>query len=312
MQNNDASLFAVVFPGQGSQFVGMMRSFGAYPIVKSTFAQARDTLHYDLWQLVETGPEEKLNQTEYTQPALLTASLAIWRVFLGNASRLPDFLAGHSLGEYTALVCAGSIDFEDALKLVEKRGQLMRQAVPDGIGAMAVILGLDETKLQEICIQASKEGMELVEPANYNSPTQVVIAGVRPAVERAMALAKQKGAKRVFLLPMSVPSHCALMHQAGQLLKDYLNTLIIQKPTIPILNNVDVGFYQENGDIKDGLVRQLYLPVRWKEVISTLFLKQGVKRFLECGSRNILTGLGKQIAPLATHISLGNPNAYKQ
>lgn len=303
---------ACVFPGQGSQSVGMMSSLCAYPAVRDTFTEAASLLHYDLWKLVQEGPVETLNQTEYTQPALLAAGVAVWRVFVERIPNMPAFLAGHSLGEYTALICAGSLDFVDAVRLVQKRGQLMQAAVPVGAGAMAAILGSDEATLKEICGEAAKETGQVVDLANLNCPGQTIIAGALPAVERAMVLAKQNGAKRVLLLPVSVPAHTTLMREASQLLQSSLDAIDIKRPSIPVLNNVDADFYWDPESIKSGLVRQLYSPVRWSDLISVLFSKCSVQLFLECGPGSVLTGLGRRIAPNAKHHALNSPQSLEE
>lgn len=302
---------ACLFPGQGSQSVGMMSAFRNHPLVESTFLQAAHALQYDLWKLIEEGPEETLNQTEYTQPALLAASVAMWRILVERTHEPPHFLAGHSLGEYTALVCADSIEFEDALKTVQKRGQLMQAAVPPGVGGMAALLGLPENKLEYVCREVAIRLGELVQPANFNCPGQVVISGTRRAVELAMTVAQEQGAKRVIALPVSVPAHCALMQPASLQLKQVLESINIRPPTIPVLNHVNVAFYRECEDIIHGLVCQLYSPVRWAEVVSTLFSKHGVTLFLECGPGSVLTGLGKRIAPAAQHLALKNREIYE-
>ncbi|HFQ4903819.1 TPA: ACP S-malonyltransferase [Vibrio vulnificus] len=287
------SKFAIVFPGQGSQAVGMLADLGEqYEIVKQTFAQASEALGYDLWALVQNGPAEDLNQTFRTQPALLASSVAIWRVWQELGLAQPENLAGHSLGEYSALVCAGVIDFQEAIKLVELRGQLMQEAVPAGTGAMYAIIGLDDEAIAKACEEAAQG--EVVSPVNFNSPGQVVIAGSKDAVERAGALCKEAGAKRALPLPVSVPSHCALMKPAAEKLAVALESIEFKAPQLPAINNVDVVAETDPAKIKDALVRQLYSPVRWTESVE-LMSSQGVEKLLEMGPGKVLTGLTKRI-----------------
>ncbi|HFQ5427742.1 TPA: ACP S-malonyltransferase [Vibrio vulnificus] len=287
------SKFAIVFPGQGSQTVGMLADLGEqYEIVKQTFAQASEALGYDLWALVQNGPAEDLNQTFRTQPALLASSVAIWRVWQELGLAQPENLAGHSLGEYSALVCAGVIDFQEAIKLVELRGQLMQEAVPAGTGAMYAIIGLDDEAIAKACEEAAQG--EVVSPVNFNSPGQVVIAGSKDAVERAGALCKEAGAKRALPLPVSVPSHCALMKPAAEKLAVALESIEFKAPQLPVINNVDVVAETDPAKIKDALVRQLYSPVRWTESVE-LMSSQGVEKLLEMGPGKVLTGLTKRI-----------------
>ncbi|HDY7735139.1 TPA: ACP S-malonyltransferase [Vibrio vulnificus] len=287
------SKFAIVFPGQGSQAVGMLADLGEqYEIVKQTFAQASEALGYDLWALVQNGPAEDLNQTFCTQPALLASSVAIWRVWQELGLAQPENLAGHSLGEYSALVCAGVIDFQEAIKLVELRGQLMQEAVPAGTGAMYAIIGLDDEAIAKACEEAAQG--EVVSPVNFNSPGQVVIAGSKDAVERAGALCKEAGAKRALPLPVSVPSHCALMKPAAEKLAVALESIEFKAPQLPVINNVDVVAETDPAKIKDALVRQLYSPVRWTESVE-LMSSQGVEKLLEMGPGKVLTGLTKRI-----------------
>ncbi|EGQ7994159.1 [acyl-carrier-protein] S-malonyltransferase [Vibrio vulnificus] len=287
------SKFAIVFPGQGSQAVGMLADLGEqYEIVKQTFAQASEALGYDLWAVVQNGPAEDLNQTFRTQPALLASSVAIWRVWQELGLAQPENLAGHSLGEYSALVCAGVIDFQEAIKLVELRGQLMQEAVPAGTGAMYAIIGLDDEAIAKACEEAAQG--EVVSPVNFNSPGQVVIAGSKDAVERAGALCKEAGAKRALPLPVSVPSHCALMKPAAEKLAVALESIEFKAPQLPVINNVDVVAETDPAKIKDALVRQLYSPVRWTESVE-LMSSQGVEKLLEMGPGKVLTGLTKRI-----------------
>ncbi|EIJ0969118.1 ACP S-malonyltransferase [Vibrio vulnificus] len=287
------SKFAIVFPGQGSQAVGMLADLGEqYEIVKQTFAQASEALGYDLWALVQNGPAEDLNQTFRTQPALLASSVAIWRVWQELGLAQPENLAGHSLGEYSALVCAGVIDFQEAIKLVELRGQLMQEAVTAGTGAMYAIIGLDDEAIAKACEEAAQG--DVVSPVNFNSPGQVVIAGSKDAVERAGALCKEAGAKRALPLPVSVPSHCALMKPAAEKLAVALESIEFKAPQLPVINNVDVVAETDPAKIKDALVRQLYSPVRWTESVE-LMSSQGVEKLLEMGPGKVLTGLTKRI-----------------
>lgn len=295
---------AIVFPGQGSQAVGMLADLHEnYDVVKQTFAQASDALGYDLWSLVSEDADGKLNQTEYTQPALLTASVAVWRAYEAKGGEKPEYLAGHSLGEYSALVCADVISLEKAVKLVEMRGQFMQQAVPAGTGAMAAIIGLDDDAIANACEQAA-EG-QVVSPVNFNSPGQIVIAGNKEAVERAMVLCKEAGAKRALPLPVSVPSHCALMKDAADKLAAELNAIEFNTPAIKVVNNVDVVAEQEPEAIKQALVRQLYSPVRWTETIQH-FASLGVTESYEFGPGKVLSGLVKRIDKSVSCVSVGD------
>lgn len=285
-----------VFPGQGSQSVGMLADVACdYPEIQAVFAEASDVLGYDLWQLVLNGPQEELDKTTRTQPALLAASYAVWRIITARKQGQPALLAGHSLGEYTALVCANAISFQDAVRLVALRGEYMQEAVPVGQGALAAIVGLEDSAVATLCNQAALQN-EVLAPANYNCPGQVVIGGDIAAVQRAVILAKETGAKIAKLLPVSVPSHCALMKPAALKLAALLQTITIQKPLIPVVNNVDVAIYESAEQIRDGLVRQLYLPVRWVEVMQK-FAALGIKHVVECGPGKVLSGLNKRIVP---------------
>lgn len=287
------SNFAIVFPGQGSQSVGMLAELGEqYDVIKSTFSEASEALGYDLWALIQNGPVEDLNQTFRTQPALLASSVAIWRVWQELGLDQPSTIAGHSLGEYSALVCAGVIDFKQAIKLVELRGQLMQEAVPAGTGAMYAIIGLDDASIAKACEEAAQG--EVVSPVNFNSPGQVVIAGSKDAVERAGILCKEAGAKRALPLPVSVPSHCALMKPAADKLAIALKDTEFNAPQLPVINNVDVVAETDPEKIKDALVRQLYSPVRWTETVQ-LMNEQGVEKLFELGPGKVLTGLTKRI-----------------
>ncbi|GHF93180.1 ACP S-malonyltransferase [Thalassotalea marina] len=288
MQNN----LAFIFPGQGSQAVGMLNDFADNDVVQSTFKEASDALGYDLWQLVSEGPAEKLNQTNHTQPALLTASVALWRLLNENSSAIPSVIAGHSLGEYSALVCAGVLSLADGVKLVEKRGEFMQASVPEGVGAMAAVIGLEDDKIIQACAQA--KGEQVVSAVNFNSPGQVVIAGNKEAVERAGELCKEAGAKRVLPLPVSVPSHCALMKDAADKLAEEFNNVTFNSPSISVVNNVDVAIESDVTAIKNALIRQLYSPVRWTETIEKL-AADGVDTALEVGPGKVLQGLVKRI-----------------
>ena len=285
--------FAMVFPGQGSQAVGMLKDLAEnYSVVKSTFDEASQVLGYDLWTLVQEGPAEELNKTWQTQPALLAASVAIYRVWQSINGPQPEFMAGHSLGEYSALVCAGVIDFKDAIKLVELRGKLMQEAVPSGTGAMFAIIGLDNDSIRKACEEAAQG--QVVAPVNFNSPGQVVIAGNKEAVERAGALCKEAGAKRALPLAVSVPSHCALMKPAADKLATTLNNMTFNAPQFAVINNVDVKVESSAENIKAALIAQLYSPVRWTETVEEM-AKQGVTLLVEMGPGKVLTGLTKRI-----------------
>lgn len=284
---------AIVFPGQGSQSVGMLGELAKqFPVIEETFSDASSALGYDLWQLVQQGPAEELDQTMHTQPALLAASYAMWRV-LQTQQVIPSVLAGHSLGEYTALVCAESLSFVDAIKLVAARGKFMQEAVKPGEGAMAAIIGLDDVAIESIC-QSASSANEIVSPANFNSIGQTVIAGHAAAVERAMQIAKEKGSKLVVKIPVSVPSHCALMRPAADRLALLLDETTFHAPRIPVVSNVNVTPYTDAASIKTGLTEQLYKPVRWVETIQ-YFVADGVARVIECGPGKVLTGLNKRI-----------------
>ena len=297
--------FAMVFPGQGSQTVGMLAELaGDYPIVQETFKQASEVLGYDLWQLVQEGPAEELNKTWQTQPALLTASVAVYRVWQQKYPELkPEVMAGHSLGEYSALVCAGVLDFQDAVKLVELRGKLMQQAVPEGTGAMYAIIGLDNDAIINACKQA--EQGEVVSAVNFNSPGQVVIAGAKAAVERAAALCKEVGAKRVLPLAVSVPSHCALMKPAADQLSVSLESITLKAPVVAVLNNVDVKAETDATAIRNALVRQLYSPVRWTETVEKM-AQNGVEVLVEVGPGKVLNGLTKRIVDSLQAVSVND------
>jgi [acyl-carrier-protein] S-malonyltransferase len=300
--NNQTYNLAFVFPGQGSQSVGMLTDLAAsYPEVKHTFERASDALGKDLWSIVANGSEAELNQTHNTQPAMLAAGVAVWEVWCKHSNVRPAWMAGHSLGEYTALVCSEAMAFEDGIKLVAARGRLMQEAVPPGIGAMAAILGLEDHQVVKACVDAA-EG-EVVSAVNFNSPGQVVIAGNVAAVERAMLAAKAAGAKRAVLLPVSVPSHCALMESAARKLDEQLQNTVIDTPKMTLIHNVDVASHSAPEVIRNALKEQLYKPVRWADSIRFMH-DQGVTCFVECGPGKVLIGLNKRIAKDAEQLSI--------
>lgn len=284
--------FSFIFPGQGSQSVGMMAAFNNHPLIHATFNEASEILNIDFWKMA-TEPNEEIHQTIHTQPILLTAGIATWRLWQSKTDKLPTYLAGHSLGEYTALVASDAIEFKDALRLVKYRAEVMQNAVPEGIGAMAAILGMSDEEVENVCKEAQEN--EVVEAVNFNSPGQVVIAGNVLAIERAVEIAKTKGAKRAILLPVSVPSHCSLMQKASVELRAYLNNIIIKKPTIALIHNVDVMEHTEANEIKDVLSKQLCHPVRWVETIHKIALNK-ISHIAECGPGKVLTGLTKRIS----------------
>lgn len=298
--------FAMVFPGQGSQSTGMLAELAAeYPLITETFHQASEALGYDLWQLIQQGPVEDLNKTWHTQPAILTASVAIYRLWQQLGGAMPAVMAGHSLGEYSALVCAGAIDFIDAVKLVELRGKLMQEAVAEGAGAMQAIIGLDDDAVRKACEEAAKG--QIVAAVNFNSPGQVVIAGDKEAVERAGQACKAAGAKRALPLPVSVPSHCALMKPAADKLAVALNAITINQPAIPVINNVDVATETSPDAIRSALVRQLYNPVRWTESVEKMS-EENVTLLLETGPGKVLTGLTKRIVNTLAAAAVNEPS----
>lgn len=284
--------FAFVFPGQGSQSRGMMNGYADFPVVRNTFAEASDVLDMDLWQMVNDGSDAELNATVNTQPIMLTAGVAVYRAWQAQNGAVPAMMAGHSLGEYTALVAAGALSFADALPLVRYRAQCMQQAVPEGVGGIAAILGLEDDAVRAVCADGAQG--EVLEAVNFNSPGQVVIAGNRAAVERGMELAKGRGAKRAIMLPMSVPSHCSLLKGAAEQLRDYMKNVAVKTPAVPVLHNADVKSYADAASIKDALVRQLYSPVRWVETVQE-FGKQGITHNVECAPGKVLAGLNKRI-----------------
>ena len=299
--------FAFVFPGQGSQSVGMLAALAAAePAVQDTFAEASQALGYDLWQLVSAGPEESLNATEHTQPALLAAGVAVWRAWRARGGTAPALVSGHSLGEFTALVCAGALEFPAALELVKFRGQAMQEAVPAGSGAMAAILGLEDESVVEVC-RAATQGA-VVEAVNFNSPGQVVIAGETAAVQRAIDGAKSRGAKRALVLPVSVPAHSSLMRAAGERLRTRLDALAVRQPAVAYVSAVDARQHADPADIRELLVRQISSPVRWTDTVRAL-AAAGVVHIIECGPGRVLTGLNRRIERKAdlTFAALDDP-----
>jgi [acyl-carrier-protein] S-malonyltransferase len=304
--------FAFVFPGQGSQSVGMMNGYAALPIVHETFSEASDILHEDFWAMVNNGPSGSLNLTTNTQPLMLMSGIAVYRAWKDLGGPDPAFIAGHSLGEYTALVVSGVMTFNDALSIVRFRGEVMQQAVPEGTGKMAAILGLEDDVIQAICSEITKDSEgESLEPANYNSPGQIVIAGHKNVVLRGIELAKKKGAKLAVLLPVSVPSHCSLMASAAEKMQQQLEMIPLLAPNIPVIHNADVQQHKNSADIKNILVKQLCIPVRWTETINS-FVTEGITHVAECGPGKILTGLNKRINKNLQNIALTDDNALRQ
>lgn len=300
---------AFVFPGQGSQSVGMLSKLGAsYPVVRQTFAQASEALGFDLWKMVEEGPVDVLNETYNTQPAMLAAGVAVWEVWCQQSSIRPAWMAGHSLGEYTALVCSGAMSFTDAIKLVAQRGHLMQEAVPAGLGAMAAVVGLEDYQVVNIC--ASVAESEVVSAVNFNAPGQVVIAGHVAAVERAMVATKAAGAKLVVKLPVSVPSHCELMEDAAEKLNSKLQEVAITMPSVTLIHNVDVAAHSAAEVIRNALREQLFKPVRWVDSIKFMH-DQGVMTFVEAGPGKVLMGLNKRIVKSAKHLTMYDPESLE-
>ena len=300
---------AFVFPGQGSQSVGMMSALAAeFPVVKETFVEASQALGKDLWQLVEQGPEEQLNQTEITQPVMLAAGVATWRAWLAANGPRPQTMAGHSLGEYSALVCSEALDFAEAMKLVADRARFMQQAVPAGQGAMAAILGMEDDAVRKLCEQAAQG--EVLDAVNFNSPGQVVIAGAAAAVARAVEQSKAAGAKRAILLPVSVPSHCRLMHPAAQQMAGRLQQTEIRCPRIPVIHNPHVQAESDPVAIRNALVRQIESPVRWVETIRKM-TADGVTRIVECGPGKVLAGLNKRIVKTVETLPVFDPQTLR-
>lgn len=299
---------AMLFPGQGSQSVGMLADWAGIELVKQAFDVASNALGYDLTDVIQSGPEEKLNQTSITQPAILSTSVALWHLYQDTHGEMPAFMAGHSLGEYSALVCAGVLDFATAVKLVEQRGLFMQQAVPAGVGGMAAIIGLADDAIAKACADAA-EG-EVVAPVNFNSPGQVVIAGNKAAVDRASALCKEAGAKRALPLAVSVPSHCSLMQPAADKLAALLDTITLSPAQIPVVNNVDVAIASDADAVKNALTRQLFNPVRWTETVQYL-AEQGVEQAAEVGPGKVLTGLAKRIDKRVKCVAVNQPSAIE-
>jgi [acyl-carrier-protein] S-malonyltransferase len=285
---------AMVFPGQGSQSMGMAAGYDAHPVVRRTFAEASEVLGQDVWSLVSDGPVEELNRTVNTQPVMLTADVAVYRAWAERGGGKASMLAGHSLGEYAALVAAGALSFADALPLVRFRAQAMQDAVPQGVGAMAAVMGLDDAAVAAACDEA-RQG-QVVDPVNFNAPGQVVIAGHKEAVERTIAAAKAKGAKRALMLPVSAPFHSSLLNPAAERLADYLSTVEISAPSTPVLHNVDVRSAVTAQAVRDALARQAANPVRWTETVQA-FQASGVTHIVECGPGTVLSGLCRRIAP---------------
>lgn len=303
------SNFAMIFPGQGSQYLGMLTDLAKeFVVVEKTFDESSNVLGYDLWDLVQNGSKEELNKTWKTQPALLSASVAIFRVWQEKNGKMPILMAGHSLGEYSALVCADVIDFKSAVKLVELRGQLMQESVPAGIGAMYAIIGLDNKSVLASC-QKAEQG-QVVSLANFNSPEQVVISGEKNAVERVVTLCKIAGAKRTLPLSVTVPSHCALMKPAAKKLALALETVVFRKPNISVINNVDVKIENSIENIRQALVRQLYNPVRWVKTIEFI-ADQGIIQLLEIGPGKVLTALTKRIVSTINSVAINDPTSLK-
>ncbi|MGM8849224.1 ACP S-malonyltransferase [Salinicola halophyticus] len=297
---------ALVFPGQGSQQIGMLRELAErYSVVRTTFDEASEALGYDLWHVVQEGPEEELNSTACTQPALLTSSVAIWRVWQELEGPRPGMMAGHSLGEYSAMVCSGALGFAEGVRLVRLRGEAMQQAVPAGVGAMAAILGLDDAAVEMACRDAAQS--EVVSAVNYNSPGQVVIAGNQGAVDRAIALCQEAGAKRALPLPVSVPSHCALMQPAAERVDAAMAELEFKLPRYAVYQNVNAKVAETTEVLQQRLVEQLYQPVRWTDCVNAMF-EDGASVFIECGPGKVLTGLNKRIQRQARGIAVNDPD----
>lgn len=304
-----ASQLAIVFPGQGSQSLGMLGDLAArYPVVLEAFAEASEGAGVDLWALSQQGPEAQLNQTEFTQPALLAAGVSVWRAWQQQGGAAPVALAGHSLGEYTALVAAGALSLADAAKLVRVRGQLMQSAAPAGVGAMAAVIGAEDALVAEICRDASKDASVVV-PANFNSPGQIVIGGHAAAVDRAIALLGERGVRKVVKLVVSVPSHTPLMREAADLLAESMASVTWQMPALPVVQNVDATVHESVDAIRDALVRQLYLPVQWTRCVEALSAL-GVTRIAECGPGKVLTGLVKRIDKSVETRALAAPDDF--
>lgn len=298
---------ALVFPGQGSQHLGMLRELAErYSVVRTTFEEAADALGYDLWHVVQEGPAEALNATACTQPALLTSSVAVWRVWQELEGPRPIAMAGHSLGEYSAMVCAGALSFAEGVRLVKLRGEAMQEAVPAGQGAMAAVLGLDDSAVENACRDAAQG--EVVAAVNYNAPGQVVVAGQATAVERAITLCQEAGAKRAMPLPVSVPSHCALMKPAAERLAEAMAALEFKAPRYTVIQNVDAQAHADVDTLRTRLIEQLYRPVRWTACIEAM-VAQGAQVFIECGPGKVLTGLNKRIARGTKGLAVNDPDS---
>jgi [acyl-carrier-protein] S-malonyltransferase len=303
------SNLGVVFPGQGSQSIGMLAELAVdYPHIKQTFEQASEIFGEDLWEISQQGPEQRINDTRITQPIMLAAGVAVWRAWNSQVAVQPRSMAGHSLGEYTALVCSGRLDFEQAVKLVSQRAQQMQIAVPAGKGAMAAILGLDNASVEQACKLAAQQ--RVVEPVNYNAPGQVVIAGDTAAVEDALEQAKQLGAKRAVLLPVSVPSHCSLMRPAADALAATLESVVLKETAIPVVQNTDALAHDNPDIIRANLQHQLYKPVLWVDCINKMH-SQGVTQFVECGPGKVLSGLIKRIIKGVDVLSVNSPDTLE-
>ncbi|USZ51965.1 ACP S-malonyltransferase [Halomonas sp. DN3] len=298
---------ALIFPGQGSQQVGMLRDLAErYSVVRTTFEEASEALGYDLWQVVQEGPAEALNATACTQPALLASSVAIWRVWQELEGPRPGAMAGHSLGEYSAMVCAGALSFAEGVRLVRLRGEAMQQAVPAGQGAMAAILGLDDAAVEQACAKAA-DG-DVVSAVNYNAPGQVVIAGSKAAVDRAIAACQEAGAKRAMPLPVSVPSHCELMRPAAERLEQALGDIELKAPRYTVVQNVDAQAHADVATLRTRLIEQLYQPVRWVSCVEKM-VDGGAEVFIECGPGKVLTGLNKRIARGSRGLAVNDPDS---
>lgn len=307
--SSTSSQLAFVFPGQGSQSLGMLAELSEFhPLVRETFAEASEGAGADLWALSQGGPEEMLNRTEYTQPALLAAGIAVWRAWRQQGGAQPAQLAGHSLGEYTALVAADALSLHDGAHLVRLRGQLMQDAAPAGVGAMAAVLGAEDELVAEVCVQAS--GSQVVVPANYNSPGQIVIGGDTAAVDRAIGLLTERGVRKVVKLAVSVPSHTPLMREAANRLAEAMRNLAWHAPALPVVQNVDAQVHEGVDAIREALVRQLYLPVRWTDCTQAL-VANGATRIAECGPGKVLTGLVKRIDKSVEARSLATPGDFQ-
>lgn len=303
------SNFAFVFPGQGSQAVGMLAALAAnYPVVQETFAEASDQLGYDLWALTQNGPETELNQTDKTQPALLAAEIAIWRIWQAQGGPQPAMMAGHSFGEYSALTAANALSYREAIGLVAARGRFMYEAVPLGVGAVAAILGLDDAQIAAVCASVAED--QVVSPVNFNAPGQIVIAGHAEAVERAMAAAKTAGAKKTVKLAVSAPVHCRLMQPAAERMRERLNSAVLQLPQVPVIHNYDVSVKTDIESMRTALVAQIDHPVRWTESIRKM-AAEGVTTIVECGPGKVLSSLNKRIDRALNSLHIADPNSLE-